>query len=138
MRLELPWPPSVNHYWRYVVRGKRIVVHISKEGQSYRRNVEAALFGNKIDTFEGPLRITIVLRPPDRRRRDLDNCLKALLDAMEHCRVFLNDSQVWQLSIAWDLGETGRIIVQSNGLAVVTIEPLELAPTLFDQNEMNP
>jgi len=32
--------------------------------------------------------------PPDRRRRDLDNLLKSVLDALEHAGVYADDSQV--------------------------------------------
>jgi crossover junction endodeoxyribonuclease RusA len=32
--------------------------------------------------------------PPDRRRRDLDNLLKALLDSIEHAGVYEDDSQI--------------------------------------------
>ena len=31
--------------------------------------------------------------------QDIDNCLKPLLDALEHCRVFINDSQVDELLV---------------------------------------
>jgi crossover junction endodeoxyribonuclease RusA len=32
--------------------------------------------------------------PPDRRRRDLDNIQKPVLDALQHARVYQDDSQV--------------------------------------------
>jgi len=32
--------------------------------------------------------------PPDRRRRDLDNIAKPVLDALEHAGVYLDDSQI--------------------------------------------
>jgi crossover junction endodeoxyribonuclease RusA len=32
--------------------------------------------------------------PPDRRRRDLDNIQKALLDSLEHAGVYADDNQI--------------------------------------------
>ena len=37
--------------------------------------------------------------PPDRRRRDIDNVQKALLDALEHGRAYRDDSQIVRLAI---------------------------------------
>ena len=34
-----------------------------------------------------------------RRRRDLDNCLKSLLDAMEHGGAYADDSQIVRLAV---------------------------------------
>jgi crossover junction endodeoxyribonuclease RusA len=39
----------------------------------------------------------IELTPPDNRKRDIDNCFKALLDSLEGAAVFINDSQVKEL-----------------------------------------
>jgi Holliday junction resolvase RusA-like endonuclease len=35
MRLLLPYPPSINHYWRRAGR----FIHISREGREYRKQV---------------------------------------------------------------------------------------------------
>jgi len=37
--------------------------------------------------------------PPDRRRRDLDNLQKALLDALAHGGAYHDDSQIARLTI---------------------------------------
>ena len=51
--------------------------------------------------------------PPDRRRRDLDNILKPLLDALEHGGAFCDDSQIVILR-ARKLEQTsgGKLLVQ--------------------------
>lgn len=49
--------------------------------------------------YKGPVKVTIHAWPPDRRRRDLDNILKATLDALEHAKIYENDSQVHDLRI---------------------------------------
>lgn len=43
--------------------------------------------------------IDIEAAPPDRRRRDLDNLLKALLDMLQHAEVYNDDYQVADLRI---------------------------------------
>lgn len=43
--------------------------------------------------------LSIDAYPPDRRRRDLDNILKPLLDVLEEYGVFPNDEQVDILTI---------------------------------------
>ena len=92
LELELPWPPSVNHYYRHV--GYRTL--ISREGRAYRQKVCSMLRGNG-PMLEGPIAMTIDAYPPDRRRRDCDNLLKSLLDSLQHARVYRDDSQIKDL-----------------------------------------
>lgn len=62
--------------------------------------------------------VSVTLHAPDNRRRDLDNFGgKALLDALTHAGVWLDDSQVRRLSMEW--GENVR-----SGKAVVQIRRL--------------
>lgn len=89
----LPWPPSVNTYWRHV--GAKVL--ISAKGREYRREVENALRG--VAMTAGRLAVEIVAFPPDRRKRDLDNLLKAALDAVTHSGVWEDDGQIDSLSI---------------------------------------
>ena len=39
MLISLPYPVSVNHYWRSVPMGKRFAVLISQAGRKYRETV---------------------------------------------------------------------------------------------------
>lgn len=95
IRLKLPFPPSVNHYWRHV--GPRVLV--SKKGRQYRADVSSLLHRKQIQTLEGDLIVDIRLTPPDRRRRDVDNSLKALLDSMQFGGVYHDDSQIVRLTV---------------------------------------
>lgn len=40
------------------------------------------------------LQVAITASPPDRRRRDLDNILKATLDSLQHAGLYPDDSQI--------------------------------------------
>ncbi len=95
IELELPFPPSVNHYYRRV--GPRTL--ISREGRAFRERVCAILAATGVRPLAGRLRIEIEVYPPDRRRRDIDNVQKALLDALEHGGAYRDDSQIVKLEI---------------------------------------
>ncbi|RLI49414.1 MAG: hypothetical protein DRP09_20665 [Candidatus Thorarchaeota archaeon] len=93
--IELPWPPSVNHYYRRV--GHRTL--ISREGRKYRTEVIATLRDLHFRPLDGELAMTVDAYPPDKRRRDADNILKSLLDAMQHAGAYHDDSQIKKLSV---------------------------------------
>ena len=108
---EIPWPPSVNHYYRHV--GPRVL--ISREGRLYRERVSALLASYGVSTFSGAVSLDIQLYPPDARRRDVDNCLKSLMDAFTFGGLYNDDYQVQTLKIK-------RLEpMPPNGLVVVTI-----------------
>lgn len=95
--LELPYPPSVNHYWRQ--NYKRGHTYISQEGLTYRDRVFVLVRNKRVKTMKGRLRVVVEVYPPDRRRRDLDNTQKALNDSMQNARVFEDDCQIDDLRI---------------------------------------
>lgn len=114
MTLTLPFPPSVNTYWRRV--GSCTV--LSVKAREYRGAAIAACALQRAPKL-GAARVSveIVLHAPDRRQYDLDNRSKGLLDALVHAGVLNDDSQVDDLRLV--RGQTGK-----PGRAVVTIEAL--------------
>lgn len=113
--IELPHPPSVNTYWRIGHHGR---MHISAQGVDYRRAVMEAVAGAGLRMgYSTPVTVHVVWYPPDNRRRDIDNVLKALLDALGAANVYEDDSQVHALSI-----ERGP--VTKGGSVVVRVRPL--------------
>lgn len=93
----LPFPPSTNTYYRNVSIKGRPRTLISKKGREYRKVVQALLSGASV--YAGDLAVVLDLHPPDRRKRDIDNYTKALLDAITHAGVWGDDSQVKALNI---------------------------------------
>ena len=109
IELELPLPPSVNHYYRHV--GSRTL--ISREGRAYREKVCAILMALGIRPMTGRLDVQVEIYPPDKRRRDIDNVQKALLDALEHAGAYKDDGQIVKLTIEKrDPVQGGRTIVR--------------------------
>lgn len=60
---------------------------------------------------DGPISIEMELTPPDRRRRDIDNIAKAVLDALVRVGAITDDSLVAELIIRRSAsGEPGVIV----------------------------
>ena len=109
LEFELPYPPSANHYWRRV--GSRTL--ISRGGRAFRQAVCSILAASTFEMLTGPLEVKVTVFPPDRRRRDVDNLQKALLDALQHGGAYRDDSQIVRLSIEkGDPVEGGKTLVR--------------------------
>lgn len=94
MNLILPWPPSINRYWRNV-NGRTIM---AADGRRYREEVMWKLAGTR-GKFVTPVSVEMVAWYPDKRRRDLDNILKGPLDCITHAGIWEDDSLIESLSI---------------------------------------
>lgn len=95
--LHLPWPPTVNSYYKITKHGqryldKKVVGFRALVLDAVREQVPGLLLDEK-------LFLEVYLFPPDRRKRDLDNYMKGLLDAYTHAELWVDDSQIDQLHI---------------------------------------
>jgi crossover junction endodeoxyribonuclease RusA len=109
---ELPWPPSVNHYWIYRATGKRVMVCLGANGKQFRESVRTHL-KNEVPFEEQRLVMSIFAYPPDRRKRDLDNILKSTLDAIQHAGIYKDDNQIDCLTITRQpVVPQGKILVR--------------------------
>lgn len=114
IEITLPWPPTVNTYWRNY--NGRII--ISAKGREYRKAVaDQVLIQRAAKHIDHAVKVEIKAYRPDRRRRDLDNILKALLDSMTHAGVMKDDALIEDLRVYW-ADEVG-------GMVKVTIKGLE-------------
>lgn len=105
MKLVLPFPPSVNTYWRAPNKGPLAGRHlVSADGRKYQSAACAAIIEQLRrlpKPFTEPVAVDITLYPPNSARRDLDNFNKALFDALTHAGVWKDDSQVKRMLVEW-------------------------------------
>lgn len=96
IELNLPFPPSVNHITA-VVRGRKIK---SKRGREYQAESVVLIKGQyKGRQLTGRLSVQIEIYPPCRRRRDIDNYSKGVLDSISAAWLWVDDEQVDRLTI---------------------------------------
>lgn len=94
--MRLPYPPTVNTYYT-VARGRKI---LSKKGRAYKKEALGWLLEQNVPKgSEGAYSVMIYVRPPDKRRRDIDNLLKPLLDSLVDYGVIPDDSMIFDLRI---------------------------------------
>lgn len=119
IKLTLPWPPSVNAYYRHIVMKGAPRTLISADGRGYRAEVSArVLIARAAKRLNSRLAVRIEASPPDRRARDLDNILKSLLDALTYAGVIEDDSLIDDLHLV-------RCPVVKSGSVSVFITSLE-------------
>lgn len=115
----LPWPPSVNHYWRRVLVSGKPRTLLSKEGRDYKIKAVDAVknqrHGHSVP-LSGRIAISVTLFPPDKRRYDLDNRIKAIQDSLTAAGVWEDDNQVKVLHL-----EEGEVV--KGGSCIVHIAP---------------
>lgn len=111
MIFAFPLPPSVNFYWRLGPHG----FYIAKQGIAFRQEVCAiALAAGVRKPLLCRIALDIMVTMPDKRRRDLDNVLKALLDSMAHAGIYRDDEQVDSITI-----RRGDVIKRKGGCVVL-------------------
>ena len=113
--LELPHPPSVNVYYRR--SGHHM--HISEKGKLFKKEVADIVSDFHHEKFQMlRLKVDIQYFPPTKRKTDIDNRIKAILDALTDAGLWYDDEQIDMLSIK-------RMHVYRGGKVIVTVENLE-------------
>ena len=116
MTINLPWPPSANTYYRRAGH----VMHLSPKGRKYRDDVLACIWADGIlPKISGRIRVSIIANPPDRRKRDIDNIIKPLLDSLTIAGVWFDDSQIDHLEIVRTAELTGDVTVMIEEISPV-------------------
>lgn len=95
MMITLPWPPTGNLYWRFIMtKGKnpQPVIVRSRDARKYLEKVSDIFQAAGIRPVLGLVDVTFLLFRPA-QRGDLDNHLKVVLDAMQGF-AYYDDNQV--------------------------------------------
>lgn len=96
MEVILPYPPSANRMYRFPKKLEYPL--LSKEGREYYKTV-----ARKLPRFKGPITQSVAVSigavVPDKRKRDLDNIIKPILDALTKAGCWVDDSQVKDLRV---------------------------------------
>lgn len=100
IRVRLPFPPSVNSYWRTRVMGAgeraRAITYVSAEGKEFRKNCVGWLAAAGVrEPIAGAVVVRLLFYFPS-HQGDLDNRIKSVLDALQGT-AFENDKQVWRV-----------------------------------------
>jgi len=110
---SMPYPPSVGSMWR-AFRGRFI---LSKKGRDYRALAleHIASIGLSNEQLPHRLSLSMIINPPTLRKYDIDNFCKALFDALTHSGFWIDDEQIYKLTI--EKGEKvkgGRVDLKIN------------------------
>ena len=95
--LHLSWPPTVNNYYKQTRSGIR---YLDKKVREFRETVAQEIHEQVPGlSLDNRLFMDVKLFPPDNRKRDLDNYMKGLLDALTDSGLIEDDSLIDQLHI---------------------------------------
>lgn len=122
--IDLPTPPSVNAMFANVPRVGRV------KTAAYKRWItDAGWFVNAAGPFHTltvAVRCVIEITRTNKRRRDLDNCAKPVLDLLVKMGVIADDSLVDEIIMRWRYGDTGG----NSAGTTVTVSEMGTAPAM--------
>lgn len=102
-KLNLPFAPSINGYYGIKAVGSRSIKYIKEKGRDYRKQVLDYITTNNLDLKANiPLKLSVILTPPDNRVRDIDNNLKCLFDSLTLANFLEDDRHIRELHIYFD------------------------------------
>ena len=100
IRVTLPWPISINAYWKSRViksKGRHISsIYVSSAGKQFQSDVAAAVESQlkQHQPMRGRLSVIFKFHQPNARECDISNYVKTTEDAMTKAGVWIDDSQI--------------------------------------------
>lgn len=119
----IPFPPSVNHMYATNMGSRRIARYKTKAARKFMNDAVLLLRAARPAGWEsrGTFAIAVGLILPDRRKRDADNHIKAVQDAIQAAGIVHDDCMVSHITIEkWGVERGGaahiRILRTENGI----------------------
>lgn len=103
-------PVSINNAYPTNRQGRRF---LSPDGKAWKEEIAWAFKKHKPSSKE--FIVTIILEVADNRRRDIDNGIKMILDALTGI-VWIDDRQVVQITVRRNKGLKNKTIIIINDL----------------------
>ena len=127
--IELPiMACSVNKYYRSW-QGR---VLISKDGREFKKEVDLLL--NNYEKVLGKIKLTLILHFKDKRKRDLDNYNKVLIDCLKN-KLFEDDDQIYQLYMEKHIGcGFNKITIDIESIEIEEIKKNNSEETVTEEN----
>ena len=96
LKFYIPYPPSVNHLYDFRGRTK----FIGEKGKLFFSEVsELAMYWKIQKRISCQIKMDIKVFLPDKRKRDIDNVLKATFDSLQKSNIIEDDRLICQLMI---------------------------------------
>lgn len=104
---SMTYPPSVNRLWRNTSKGTLKSGHY----RAWEQLAAWDIASQRVKPVRGPVTVFMACTPPDRRKRDLDNLAKPILDALVGAGVIEGDDNryVRALHLAWADGPAAGV-----------------------------
>ena len=126
LEMNLPWPPSVNHYKKVgrIVKTKNGKLYQQRKNTDETKkfyfdvyilykHLNASEWLKFADSETISFDVRVYLYPPNTCRYDIDNQLKVLLDSLTRAKVIKDDSQITRLYVEkCNIMEHGKVLVR--------------------------
>ena len=110
--IELSWPdkrlsPNSRCHWREKAKA-------ATEARSYAYT-EGVLIDKRLGILSGDYQANYIFHPPDKRRRDIDNCLSMMKAAQDGvCQAYnIDDSHIKRTVLEWgEVVKGGKVVLR--------------------------
>ena len=115
--LNLPFPPPANNLFKNIKGGRaKTEKYRAWQAEAGWAVTDQRNFYHRVDKWtilSGPIALKLILGRPDKRKRDLDNLLKAPIDLLVKHGVIDDDRNVQRIEASWGDVEGMRIEVRA-------------------------